>query len=286
MHYVQAKNIFNNNHGINIYRGCTHGCIYCDSRSDVYNMNHDFEDIEVKRNGVELLKKELIKRKPSMIGTGSMTDPYIPLESRLGYVRKSLELIYKYGFGFTCITKSDLILKDLDILKKINEKTKAVVQMTITTADDELCKILEPNVAPTSKRVEVLEKLNENEIPTVVWLCPILPYINDSIENIDSIIDYCIGANVYGIINFGMGLTLRNGSREYFYRKLDEHFPSFKKRYIEKYGNNYSLPSPNQNSLKKLFEKRTRKHGILNNPDEIFAYLHEFPEKTFQSTLF
>ena len=141
---------------MNLYRGCTHGCIYCDSRSEVYNMNHEFEDIEIKQNSLELLKKELIKRPPAMIGTGAMTDPYVPLEKRLRYVRNALKLIDRYGFGFTCITKSDLILRDLDLLKKINEKTKVVVQMTLTTADDDLCKLVEPNVCSTSRRVEVL----------------------------------------------------------------------------------------------------------------------------------
>lgn len=285
MHYVDAKSILSLKNGMNLYRGCTHGCIYCDSRSDVYGMNHEFEDVEVKRNSLELLKRELLKRPKSMIGTGSMTDPYIPLEKHLEYVRNSLKLIYKYGFGFTCITKSDLILKDLDLLKKINEKSKAVVQMTITTADDELCAILEPNVCSTSRRVEVLKILNDAGIPTVVWLCPILPYINDTEENINGILDRCIESNVYGIICFGMGLTLRRGNREYFYSKLDEHFPSLKERYIRKYANSYSITSPNSEKLMGIFTKRTSREGILNNPSEIFAYLSEFPQKSYQSTL-
>ena len=163
MHYVNSKSILSAKNGMNLYRGCTHGCIYCDSRSDVYNMNHKFEDIEVKANSLELLKKALkSRRKKAMIGTGAMCDPYIPLEKDLRYLRQSLELIYKYGFGFTCITKSDLILRDLDLLKKINEKTKVVVQMTLTTADEDLCRILEPNVCTTKRRVEVLNILMEH----------------------------------------------------------------------------------------------------------------------------
>ena len=196
MHYVTAKGIFTSDYGINLYRGCTHGCIYCDSRSQIYQMNHKFEDIEVKENAIGLLKKELIRRKPCMIGTGAMTDPYIPLESRLEFVRKALQLVYRYGFGWACITKSDLVLRDMDLLRKINEKTKAVVQVTITTADDELCRLVEPNVCPTSRRVEVLNKLNEANIPTVVWLCPILPHINDTEENINTKLDWWIEANV------------------------------------------------------------------------------------------
>lgn len=270
---------------MNLYRGCTHGCIYCDSRSNKYQMNHKFEDIEVKQNSLDLLKKELIKRSPVMIGCGAMSDPYIPLEKRLKYVRNSLKLIYKYGFGFTCITKSDLILRDLNLLKKINEKTKVVIQMTLTTANEEQCKILEPNVCPTSRRVEVLKTLNESEIPTIVWLTPILPYINDTEENIGSIIDYCIESNVKGIICFKMGLTLRKGNREYFYKKLDENFPGLKEKYINKYENKYSIASPNNTELMSIFNKRTHENNILNVPEDIFNYLHEFPQKTIQTRL-
>ena len=210
MHYVSSKSILSKNNGMNLYRGCSHGCIYCDSRSEIYGMDHSFEDIEVKENSLELLKKELIKRQPAMIGTGAMTDPYIPLEKRLKYVRRALKLIHRYGFGFTCITKSDLILRDLDLLKKINEKSRVVVQMTLTTADDDLCRIVEPNVCPTSRRVEVLETLHEANIPTVVWLCPILPYINDTEDNINSILDYCIETNVQAI--FSGNIVLSDGA--------------------------------------------------------------------------
>jgi DNA repair photolyase len=248
-------------------------------------MDHKFEDIEVKQNSLELLKKELLKRPPAMIGTGAMTDPYIPLEKRLEYVRKSLKLIHRYGFGFTCITKSDLILRDLDLLRKINEKSRVVVQMTITTADDELCRILEPNVCPTSRRVEVLQTLKEAGIPTVVWLCPILPYINDTEDNINSILDYCIDADVRAIFCFQMGLTLRKGNREYFYENLDRHFPGLKETYIEEFGNDYEIPSPNNDLLMRIFKRRTRKHGILNEFGEIFEFLYEFPSKSVQSRL-
>lgn len=141
MHYVKAKGILSAKNGMNLYRGCTHGCIYCDSRSKCYHMEHDFEDIEIKENSLELLEDALRrKRKKCMIGTGAMTDPYIPLEMEEQKVRKSLELIYKYGFGFTVLTKSDRILRDLDLLKKINERAKCVVQMTLTTYNEELCK--------------------------------------------------------------------------------------------------------------------------------------------------
>ena len=285
MHYVKAKGIFTSDYGINLYRGCTHGCIYCDSRSNVYQMNHKFEDIEVKENAIELLKKELIKRKPCMIGTGAMTDPYIPLEKRLKFVRKTLKLVYRYGFGWACITKSDLVLRDIDLLEKINEKTKAVVQLTLTTADDELCKLVEPNVCPTSRRVEVLKKLNEANIPTVVWLCPILPHINDTEENINTLLDWCIDANVKGVLNMGMGLSLREGNREYFYEKLDEKFPGVKKKYIDEFGDSYFIHSKDNRRLRGILRKRCDENGIMHKQDEIFEYLHEFPEKSVQSKL-
>jgi len=285
MHYVKAKGIFTSDYGINLYRGCTHGCIYCDSRSAVYNINHKFEDIEVKENAVELLKKELIKRKPCMIGTGAMTDPYIPLEKRLEHVRKSLKLVYRYGFGWACITKSDLVLRDIDLLRKINEKTKAVVQITLTTADDDLCRMIEPNVCVTSRRVEVLQRLKEENIPTVVWLCPLLPHINATEENINALLDFCIDAEVKGVLNMGMGLSLREGNREYFYEQLDKKFPGVKERYIEEYGDSYFIHSKDDRRLRRILRNRCDEHGIMHNQDEIFSYLHEFPEKSVQSKL-
>ena len=288
MHYTSVKTILSPTNGMNLYRGCSHGCIYCDSRSNVYQMNHEFEDIEVKKNSLELLKRSLKnKRQKVMIGTGSMADPYMPIEKRLEYTKNALKLIYKYGHGFTCITKSDLILRDLDLIKRINENTKSVVQMTLTTSDEDLCKILEPNVCSTKQRVEVLKTLNKNNIPTVVWLCPILPFINDNEENINKIIDYCIDSNVKGILSFQMGLTLREGNREYFYKKLDENFPGLKEKYMTHFKNNYHAPSPNNSKLMRIFYKRTNDAGIMNKANEIFSYLHELPtkNKTKQTTL-
>ena len=280
MHYVTSKGILSTSNGMNLYRGCTHGCIYCDSRSDCYHMNHAFEDIEVKQNALELLEDALKrKRKRCMIGTGAMTDPYIPLENDLRYVRKSLSLAEKYGFGFTLITKSTQVLRDLDILKKINEKTKCVVQMTLTTYDEQLCRKLEPNVSTTKERYEALKILHQEGIPTVVWLCPILPFINDTEENLRGILNYCVEAKVYGIINFGMGLTLREGNREYFYKQLDRLFPGLKGKYIAYYGNQYILPSPNENHLRKIFNQTCDKYHIVHDNDKVFEYLRTYEEK-------
>lgn len=280
MHFVDVKGILSAKNGMNLYRGCSHGCIYCDSRSKCYHMEHAFEDIEVKANAIELLEQELKrKRKKCMIGTGSMTDPYIPIEEELGHVRKAMELVEQYGFGFSLITKSNRILRDIDLLKRINDKTKCVVQMTLTTFDEELCKKIEPNVCTTKERFEVLMKLKEAGIPTVVWFSPILPFLNDTEENVRGILNYCIEAGVKGIICFDMGVTLRDGNREYFYENLDRLFPGMKEKYIHTYGNQYVLSSPAGNELMKLFHGICEKHGILHNVNQVFAYINAFEEK-------
>ena len=277
MHYVQAKGILSATNGMNLYRGCTHGCIYCDSRSKCYQMTHDFEDIEVKENALDLLEAALRrKRKRCMIGTGAMSDPYMPLEKRLEYTRRALLLIEQYGFGIALQTKSDLILRDLEILKRINGKTKAVVQITLTTADEELCRIIEPNVCTTKRRFEVLKTLHDEGIPTVVWLCPILPYLNDTEDNIKRLLEMCVEAKVRGILCFGMGLTLREGNREFFYEQLE---PMLKQRYIRNFGNQYVINSPHDAELMRLFHRTCEANGILHNNDEIFDYLHRFEEK-------
>lgn len=287
MHFTNVKSILSQHNGMNLYRGCTHGCIYCDSRSKCYNFTHDFEDIEVKQNAPELLEKALkSKRKKCMIGTGSMCDPYMHCEETLNLTRRCLELIDYYEFGVAVQTKSDRILRDLELLKSINQKAKCVVQMTLTTYDEELCKILEPNVSTTKERVKALEIFRENGIPTVVWLDPILPYINDTRENINGILDYCIRAKVYGIICFGMGLTLREGNREYFYAALDRHFPGLKQQYQKKYGFAYEIASDNNNELMDIFVKRCGENGIVHDVNECFRYMSELPDKFEQLSLF
>lgn len=285
MHFREAKSILSAQNGMNMYRGCSHGCIYCDSRSTCYNFSHDFEDIEVKINAPQLLEKALkSKRKKCMIGTGSMCDPYLHIESKLELTRSLLKIIDKYEFGVAVLTKSDRVLRDIDLLKSINEKSKAVVQMTLTTYDEDLCKILEPNVCTTKERFAALKQFQKEGIPTVVWLTPLLPYINDTVENIDGIIDYCIDAGVKGILYFGGGVTLRDGDREYFYRALDSHFPGLKEKYIKTFGNAYYCRSEREAELKKHFMKRCRANNIMANPDEIFAYLREYPDKYEQLT--
>ena len=276
MHFVTAKGLLSAQNGMNLYRGCRHGCIYCDSRSACYRMEHPFEDIEVKQNALILLEDALRrKRRPCMIATGSMSDPYTPPEEELRYTRRALELILQYGFGMTLLTKSSLVLRDLDLLQRINSQTKCVVQMTLTTWEESLCRILEPNVSTTTERFAALMKLKEAGIPTVVWLCPILPFLNDTAENINRLLDCCEQAGVRGIVQFGMGVTLRQGNREYFYRQLDRHFPGLKERYIRTYGNAYVLESPNSRDLLKLLHRRCRDAGILHDNPSVFRYLQE-----------
>ncbi len=280
MHYVKAKGILSSKNGMNLYRGCSHGCIYCDSRSSCYHMEHAFEDIEVKENAVELLAYALKhKRKKCMIATGSMTDPYIPLEMEIGNVRKALALILEYGFGFTVITKSDRILRDLDLLQQINEQTKCVVQMTLTTYEEALCRKIEPNVCTTRKRFAVLKRLRDAGIPTVVWLSPVLPYLNDTEANISGILDLCAEAGVYGVICFGMGLTLREGNRAYFYKQLDRLFPGLKELYMEKYADQYVIESPNSRRLMQLFHETCSARHMVHQNEQIFTYLQTFEEK-------
>lgn len=287
MHLVNAKSLLSTQNGMNLYRGCLHGCIYCDARSRCYQMDHVFEDIEVKQNAPELLEKALrSKRSRCMIGTGAMSDPYLPIEEDLRLTRRCLELICRHGFGVAIQTKSARILRDLDLLEKINRQSKAVVQMTLTTHDDALCRILEPNVSVTSERVAALKTFRDAGIPTVVWLSPILPWLNDTRENIEGILQSCMEAQVKGILCFNMGVTLREGDREYFYAQLDRYFPGLKERYIRTYGNRYELNSPRNAELMALFHDTCEQAGMMHDVRQIFTYLHTYEEKDDQISFF
>ena len=290
MHLVDAKGLLSGGGGMpgmNIYRGCTHGCIYCDSRSACYGFTHPFEDVEVKRNAPALLEAALRrKRRRCMIGTGSMSDPYLPCEEELGLTRKCLEILLRYGFGAAILTKSDRILRDAELLEAINRESKCVVQMTLTTCDDALCRIVEPGVCPTSRRLEVLEEMRRRGIPTFVWLAPLLPWINDTRENVEAILNDCVRVGVRGVVCFDMGMTLREGDREYYYAALDRHFPGLKERYVRRYGEAYELPSPNRYELAELFESFCTEHGLLYRPEDCFSWIADFPDKQEQFSLF
>ncbi len=280
MHKATYKSILSSQNGMNLYRGCSHGCIYCDARSTCYQMKHDFEDIEIKSNAADLLEQALrSKRKKCMIGTGAMSDPYIQAEKQFNLTRRCLELIDEYGFGLAIQTKSDLILRDIDLLKRINRKTKCVVQITLTTYDEQLCQILEPNVCTTKRRAEILNIMREEGIPTICWMTPILPFINDSEENIRGLLNYCKEAKVYGILQFAIGLTLRDGDRQYFYKMLDKHFPEMKEKYIRTFGNEYEIVSPHNDYLMKIVKDHCVKYNMVNDVKELFAYLHQFEDK-------
>ncbi|MCR5096392.1 MAG: radical SAM protein [Erysipelotrichaceae bacterium] len=290
MHFVEAKGILSANggyNGMNIYRGCSHGCIYCDSRSTCYQFSHPFEDIEVKQNAPQLLEKALqSRRRQCMISTGSMSDPYMPCEKSLRLTRKCLQVIKKYGFGAAILTKSDLIMDDIDLLDEINRKARCVVQMTLTTYDDKLCSILEPHVCNTQRRIEVLEKMKERGIDTILWLTPILPFINDTRENVEAILNECVRIGVKGVIDYGMGMTLREGDREYYYAALDKYFPGMKEKYIRTYGNAYELQSPRAKELMKLMKDICSANGIIYTPEECFRFMNDFPQKNVQLSFF
>lgn len=277
MHWVQAKSLLSSRGGMNLYRGCTHGCIYCDSRSQCYQMDHAFEDVAAKGNAPQLLQDALRrKRKKCMIATGAMSDPYLPLERELKLTRRCLKIIADWGFGLAIQSKSDLILRDLDLLTAIQRKAKCVVQITLTTFDESLCRVLEPNVCTTRRRLEVLETLRDHGIPTIVWLDPFLPFINDDEQNFSSLLQACLDVGVKGIICFGIGLTLREGNREYFYACLDKHFPGLRQKYVRQYGLAYEVRSQNHAFLMPRFHAFCEENGMLHDVDAIFRYLQTY----------
>ena len=287
MHFTEAKSLLSSMNGMNLYRGCTHGCVYCDSRSTCYQFTHRFEDVEVKQNAPALLEAALRKkRKKAVISTGSMSDPYQPCERELELTRQCLELLDRYGFGASVITKSDLVLRDIDLFDSINRRAKSVLQMSLTVADDELSRIFEPNVCTTTRRYAVLKKFQARSIPTVVWMTPILPLLTDTEENMRTILDYCFDAGVKGIILWNAGMTLRDGDREYYYRALDRHFPGLSALYRERYGNAYEINSPDSEKLLRLFHAECARHGVLHDPDACFRYIAEMPEQQDQMSLF
>jgi DNA repair photolyase len=247
-------------HTMNLYRGCQHQCIYCDSRSECYQIE-DFADILVKTNAIELLKKELpSKRTRGTIGLGSMNDCYMPLEERYRLTRKALELVAQYRFPVHIITKSDLVLRDLDLLKEIS-KIYAAVSFTITTADDALAAKLEPGAPSPSRRYQAIKALSDQGLYTGITLMPVLPFIEDNEENIAAIVE---GANRAGakyiIASFGM--TMRDRQRAYYYEKLDLLFPGLREKYEKRYGDQYSCGAPNAGKLEKRFREACAQRGI------------------------
>ncbi|MCL2404631.1 MAG: radical SAM protein [Defluviitaleaceae bacterium] len=269
---IPAKNIifktqspdawFGIDYNMNIYRGCPHGCIYCDSRSDCFN-TPDFDTVKVKENALEIIRNDLRRKvKTGVIGTGSMSDPYNPLEKELKQTRNALDLINAYGFGVSLLTKSSLVARDADILKDIQTHSPTKVKFTITTADDDLCKKLEPNTATSSQRFEAMSSLTAQGIYCGVLILPLLPYVNDTQENIIKILRMTKDAGGKFVYTY-MGMTLRIGSREYYYSHLDNILPGIKEKYMKHFGIRRTCLSQNRKKLWGVFTAECDRLGLL-----------------------
>lgn len=277
MDFIPAKSIvtrtkndywFGKDYNMNIYKGCCHGCIYCDSRSNCYGVDN-FDTVRVKTNSIDIIRKELKgKIKKGVIGTGAMSDPYNPFEKQYKLTRQALELINTYGFGVAIDTKSTLITRDIDILKRINEHSPVIVKITITTCEDELCKIIEPNVALSSERFDAIKQLTDEGIYAGVLLTPVLPFLEDNSDNIKGIIRLA-HENGGKFIYSNLGVTLRQNQREWYYKKLDEYFPGLREKYIKGYGYSYECRSPYYKELWKLFKCECKKYGLIYGMEEI-----------------
>ena len=285
--YIDAKQILvrNNNpenwfgvhYVMNVYRGCQHDCIYCDSRSECYQIEN-FDELIVKRNAATLLDSALsTRRKKVTIGTGSMSDPYIPAEKHICLTEKVLKVIIKHKYPLHIITKSDLIIRDLELLKEINN-TFLSVCFTITTCDDELAAKIEPKAPPPSKRLDALKLLSDNGIYTGVLFQPILPYILDTEENIKETVSRVAEAGGKFIVPW-FAVTMRQGQREYFYEKLDAHFPDIKEKYISRFNNQYVCNAEKAKRLYKYFEEQCQENNIQYKMQNILNYQKLNPYK-------
>ncbi|MDO4282509.1 MAG: radical SAM protein [Clostridia bacterium] len=285
MEFIKAKTILSQakngekwygiDYNMNLYRGCSHGCIYCDSRSNCYHIEN-FDIVCGKENTLTILEKELIcKRKRGVIGIGAMSDTYNPQELKYEITRGALKLISKYGYGVSIDTKSDLILRDIDLLKEINRKNHVIVKFTITTPKDELAKIIEPNVCVSSKRFRAIKTLSENGIFVGIMLNPVLPFITDNEEDIKGLVRLASMSGAKFIHTY-MGVTLRENQREYFYQKLEQNFEGLKQKYRKAYGNRYYCSVPNAKGLYKIFTMECDQYGILYQMQDIIkAYKKE-----------
>ncbi|MBS5787476.1 MAG: radical SAM protein [Clostridioides difficile] len=293
MDFIIAKTIVNKvknsgwfgiDYNMNIYKGCCHGCIYCDSRSRCYQIEN-FDTVRAKKDSTEIINRELKgKIKKGVVGTGAMSDPYNPYEKKYELTREALKLIDKYGYGIAIDTKSNLITRDIDILKSIKVHSPIITKITITTCDDRLSRIVEPNVSSSSERFDSIRKLSESGIYTGILMGPILPFIEDSEENIRGIIDlaYDSGAK---FINLHPGVTLRDNQREWYYDKLDESFPNLKYKYIQSYGYKYNCISPKYKNLLQIFKEECDKKNIIYKMEDIIEdYKNKY--RTTQISLF
>lgn len=285
MEFIKAKTILSKvkygnewygvDYNMNLYKGCSHRCIYCDSRSNCYHIDN-FDIVRGKENALYILEQELCKKKEKgVIGIGAMSDTYNPLEKEFEQTRGALKLISKYGFGVSIDTKSDLILRDIDLLKEINLKNNVIIKFTITTSNDKLSKILEPNVCESSKRLQAIKELSDNGIYVGIMMNPVLPFITDKEEDIKKLIKLASESGAKFIHTY-MGMTLRENQRDYYYDKLDQNFVGLKEKYIKYYGDRYNCVVPEFKRLYKVFTDECDKYGILYNMNDIIkAYKKE-----------
>lgn len=293
MEHIPAKTIVTRNkstawfgceYNMNIYKGCCHGCVYCDSRSECYRVE-DFDRVRVKENALTIIRDDLRRKaKPGVVATGAMSDPYNPFEEQLQLTRHALELINAYNFGVAIDTKSPLVTRDIDMLNEIREHSPVLVKMTVTTADDELCKRLESNVAPTSERFAAIKQLSQGGIYCGILLMPVLPYITDSEENILKIVQLA-KENGARFIYPAFGVTLRQNQRIHFYGKLDTLFPGMKEQYIKRYGDSYSCTVPQAKKLYYRFAAECDRLGLLYKMQDIVRSYRQGYEGT-QLTFF
>jgi len=263
---------FGANYNMNLYKGCCHGCIYCDSRSACYQVK-DFDTVRAKENALLILEKDLrSKKRKGIIMAGAMSDSYNPFEAEERLTAGALALIDQHRFGVVLGTKSDLVLRDTEAFLKIREHSPAFVNFTVTTADDELCKKIEPNVCPTSRRIAAIKELKRAGVEGGIQLMPILPFINDTSENIAAIVELASDAGAKYIYP-AMGVTLRQNQRDYFFDRLDEKFPGVKEQYVRKFGDDYACGSPRSGELWKIFKEKCEKNGILYRMKDIARYI-------------
>jgi DNA repair photolyase len=271
MDYIPAKTIitknknpdywFGHDYNMNIYKGCSHRCIYCDSRSECYRVE-DFDRVRAKQDALSIINRELKTKKSGIVGTGAMSDPYNPYEAELKLTRSALELIDTHGFGVSIATKSDLITRDIDVLKNIRKHSPVCIKLTITTFDDDLCGRIEPDAARSSARFDTLYRLAGNGLFCGILMMPVLPFINDDEDNIRNIIRTASEAGARFVYPW-FGVTLRLNQRVYFYEQLDKHFPGMKAKYVKAYGNRYECSAQASKSLYRLTAELCSKYGLL-----------------------
>lgn len=254
-HAKQPDSWFGIKYNMNLYRGCMHRCIYCDSRSECYQIENFDGEILVKVNAIDLLREELSrKRVKGLIALGSMNDCYMPVEREVQLTQRAMEVIAEFGFPVHVLTKSDLVLRDLALFREIQRRTRAVVSFTITAADDDLSKKVEPGAPPSSARFAALRAMAEAGIETGVMLMPVLPFIEDTEENVTAIVTRAAEAGASHVVPW-FGMSMRDRQRDYFYAQLDQLFPGLRSRYERAYGMQYGCESPNAGKLYALFEK-------------------------------